>query len=236
MDFIELEISTGLLCDLVDTPHPTRVWGWDDGILELPAGATHFGMVTEGTIVLKDPRGEFALGARMFFAAPGACVIDGTGACGLVISRLDYQGLWQLGGPVEQTGRLCYIDGCSDTLLISPPRLGDPCLNHLHIPPGTSQTAHTHPSERIGIIVRGTGECRTPAGARTLTAGMAWRIPTGVRHSFHTTDSSLDVIAWHPDSDCGPTDSDHPMVSRTIVNGVSASRIDAIKTRRQEDQ
>src|SRR5262249_51232703 len=93
-----------------------------------------------------------------------------------------------------------------------------PCLNHLHIPPHTAQSAHTHPSERIGVILRGSGECRTGSGAvYPLASGMGWRIPTGSVHSFFTTDDSLDVIAWHPDSDFGPTDENHPMINRTIL-------------------
>ena len=35
----------------------------------------------------------------------------------------------------------------------------------------------------------------------------------------------MDVIAYHPDSDFGPQDEDHPMINRTIVDGVQASRI-----------
>ena len=95
--------------------------------------------------------------------------------------------------------------------------MGDPCLNHLHIPPHTNQTAHTHPSERVGVILRGSGECRTPGGTYPLGPGMGWRIPTGCLHSFHTGEESLDVIAWHPDSDFGPTDENHPMINRTII-------------------
>src|SRR5689334_20681830 len=113
MEFIAMEIRTGLLCDLADSPHPTRVCGLNGGILKLPGDATHFGMVTEGTMVLRDPRGDFQLGAGMFFVVPGACVVEGAAARGLLVSRLDYRGLWQLGGPIEASGRLGYIDGCS---------------------------------------------------------------------------------------------------------------------------
>src|SRR5262249_20099281 len=155
----------------------------------------------------------------------GECAVGGPESRGLVISRLGYRGLRQIGVPLEAEGRLRYIDGCTDTLLVCPPRLGEPCLNHLHIPPHTSQSPHTHPSQRIGVILRGRGECRTPDGVYPLTPGMGWRIPTGCLHSFFTEEESLDVVAWHPDSDFGPTDENHPMVSRTYVNGVSASKI-----------
>lgn len=40
----------------------------------------------------------------------------------------------------------------------------------------------------------------------------------------------MDVIAYHPDSDTGPTYDDQPMINRTIVDGVSAADIDEIRT------
>ena len=222
MDFVPLVLETGLLLDLSDDVFPTHVYGFHDDTLELPANATHYGMVTEGGGILHDRSDRFRLREGMFFVMPGACRLAAPGGRGLVISRLGYHGLRQVGGPIEAEGRLRYIDGCTDTLLVCPPRLGEPCLNHLHIPPHTAQTQHTHPSERIGVILRGRGECRVPSqdGADIvypLSPGMGWRIPTGAKHSFFTTDESLDVIAWHPDSDFGPTDGNHPMINRTIL-------------------
>ncbi len=114
------------------------------------------------------------------------------------------------------------VAGCDDVarisptpLLVCPPRLGVPCLNHLHIPPGTAQSFHVHPSARVGTIVRGAGRCLTDAGSRELAPGLGWIIPTGTRHAFRTTSSSLDVLAWHPGSHFGPTDENHPMLNRT---------------------
>lgn len=160
-----------------------------------------------------------------------------TGGAGLLIETPAYRGLTQIGGPLEDTGRLRYIDGCSDSLLICPARKGDPCLNHLHLPAGIDQTAHTHPSDRIGIILRGRGTCRTPMAAgdvevTCLEPGMFWYIPAGLVHSFHTAGDALDVLAWHPDSDFGPSHDEHPMINRTIVEGVSAAdpRHAAIRT------
>jgi len=219
LTFEPLIVSTGPVLDLGSDAFPTLVHGFKDGKLSLDAfgGSTHYGMVTHGTSTLQDAIGEHKLRAGMFFVCPGGCSIEAEGGAGIVITRLNYRGLWQLGGPVEEHGRLQYIDGCTDTLLASPPRMGEPCLNHLHIPPNTNQTPHTHPSVRIGVILRGAGECRTSDKVYPLTAGMAWYIPTGCLHSFYTQDSSLDVIAWHPDSDFGPTDENHPMVNRTII-------------------
>lgn len=216
--FVPLQLETGLLADLSGDEFPTTVWGFNDDALDLSPDATHYGMITEGGAILHDREDRFRLRAGMFFVAVGRCHLVAPGGRGLVISRLGYAGLRQVGGPVEEQGRLRYIDGCTDTLLVCPPRLGEPCLNHLHIPPGTAQSAHTHPSERIGVILRGAGECRTGDGqVWPLSPGMGWRIPTGSLHSFHTGDESLDVIAWHPDSDFGPTDADHPMLNRTFL-------------------
>jgi quercetin dioxygenase-like cupin family protein len=210
--FAPLIIRPGLLLDL----DPIRVWGWTDEPLTLPSGATAFGMVTTGRTRLHDAdAGPFGLGAGMFFVLPDGGVANG--GRGLAVTWSGYRGLRQIGGPLETAGRLRYIDGCSDTLLVCPPRLGDPCLNHLHIPPRTDQTPHTHPSVRIGVILRGTGECRTPEGVYPLRPGMGWYIPTGCLHSFFTRDEALDVIAWHPDSDFGPRDDDHPMLNRTQI-------------------
>jgi quercetin dioxygenase-like cupin family protein len=153
----------------------------------------------------------------MYFAAPGPVAIRG--GRGLSITAKECRGFFHIGGPIEETGRLRYIDGCTDSLLIPPVTLGDPCLNLLHIPPGTRQTEHTHPSVRVGLIVRGSGECVTPGGRFPLRPGLAFVIPEETLHSFHTSTDSLLVIAYHPDSDFGPTNERHPMINRTIVPG-----------------
>ncbi len=159
--------------------------------------------------------GTFPLASGMYFAAPGAAQLRG--GSGLVITAQQYRGFFHIGGPIEATGRLRYIDGCTDSLLIPPVTLGDPCLNLLHIPPGTHQSEHTHPSVRVGLIVGGFGECVTPGGRFPLQPGLAFVIPEETLHSFHTSTDSLLVIAYHPDSDFGPTHERHPMINRTIL-------------------
>jgi len=164
---------------------------------------------------------EARLGPGCYAVAPAWARIYG--GAGLLIYTSNYVGLPQVGGPVEARGRLRYIDGCSDTLLVCPPQRGEPCLNLLHLPAGIDQTAHTHPSDRIGIILHGEGECHTEGTVTPLLPGMFWYIPAGCVHSFHTTHSALDVLAWHPDSDFGPSHDEHPMVNRTIVDGLPAN-------------
>jgi hypothetical protein len=51
-------------------------------------------------------------------------------------------------------------------------------------------------------------------------------------HKFRTgPDSIMVVIAYHPDSDFGPEDQNHPMINRTIVQGVSAAQLTEIQTK-----
>ena len=210
--FLPFDLTASI--DLRDGPFPTAAAGWT-GSLELPDSGTHFGYVFAGPTAVSNSAGKFQLQTGMYFAVPGRVSVQG--GSGLAVSRVGFHGFFQVGGPIERTGRLRYIDGCTDSLLIPPVSLGDPCLNLLHIPPGTRQTAHTHPSVRVGLIVRGSGECVTPDGRSPLHPGLAFVIPAGSRHSFHTYEDELLVIAYHPDSDFGPTHECHPMVNRTII-------------------
>jgi len=138
-----------------------------------------------------------------------------------------------LGGPVERRGRLRYINQCSDTTLVQPVRRGDPCLNLLYFPPDIYQTAHTHPSDRIGVVVSGRGSCHV--GRENfkvpLNPGTIFHIEPECLHRFSTdAGEELRVIAYHPDSDCGPDDDNHAMINRTIVDGVAARNIPDIRT------
>jgi len=207
------EDCAGLLHDLSKDTFPSQFRRWL-GELALPPGATHFAFVERDTTIHFAGRTHAAV-AGMYLAVPGAARIEG--GRGIVASRLDYCGFFMLGGPVEELGRLRYIDGCTDSLLIPPVLFGDPCLNLLHIPPGTRQTRHTHPSFRSGLILSGSGECVTPEHSYPLSPGLAFIIPADSAHSFHTGDEALRVIAFHPESDFGPTNEKHPMVNRTII-------------------
>lgn len=196
-------------------------WRWEK------EGDSAYGYVVAATRLITSA-GVFHLRPGMYFAAPAPVAVRG--GSGLVIVRHGFRSLFSVGGPIEPTGRLRYIDGCTDTLLIGPPRAGDPCLNHLHFPPNIVQTMHTHPSVRIGCVARGRGECVTPSTRIPLRPGMCWHLPVDSPHCFYTYRESMDIVAWHPDSDTGPRDEDHPMINRTLVDGVSASQIDSIRT------
>lgn len=138
-------------------------------------------------------------------------------------------------GEVEEDGRLGYIDGCRDTVLHGPLVKGLPCLNALFMPAGIHQTSHTHPSTRAGIIFAGSGECHTPEGVHPLKPGDVFFLKAGGQHKFRTDlfggEVGMKLVAFHPDSDFGPTNEEHPMLNKTEVNGVSAKHLPEIQTK-----
>jgi quercetin dioxygenase-like cupin family protein len=224
-------IRSGLLAEHVDEQFTTLVFGFVPGeVCQLPEGHTHFGVVVDGQITLEYEGVSRLLYAGDFFSVKGAATVKGSGT-GITSSARGYEGLNVFGGPIERLGRLRYIDGCSDSLLVPPVRRGDPCLNFLHFPTDIVQTPHVHPSVRTGVVLRGEGVCVVPgADPIALRPGVTFVIPTNATHSFNTESSTMDVIAFHPDSDVGVTDDDHPMVNRTIVDGVSARYLNEIRT------
>jgi quercetin dioxygenase-like cupin family protein len=136
-------------------------------------------------------------------------------------TRIGFKGQNTLGGPIEKSGRLCYIDGCSDSLLVYPPRLGDPSLNVLYFPAGTNQTFHIHPSIRLGVVLEGEGYSNLKINDKEkeipLKKGDLFCIEERETHRFRTTNSSMVVIPYHPDGDWGPTDHNHSMLNRTYL-------------------
>lgn len=250
----------GLIMD--DSNHekyPIRYYNVINGIgLESKEDCSYYGFVYEGNIQLITPnRSDINVDKSMYFSVAGRFVINPECESKVVVIEVEhtkgvypinnYRAMFSVGGGVEEEGRLKYIDGCTDSLLIAPIKLGDPCLNHLHFPKEIEQTPHTHPSHRIGIVTKGNGLCVTPFGNLDLTEGMIFVIKewNGVdyrkgldgklyevgNHCFFTQDESMDVIAFHPDSDFGATDINHPMINRTIVDGISANSIDEIRTK-----
>lgn len=202
---------------------PTRLYCHiPNELTKLPGDGTHFGFVMSGNdnyVELSDGY-RYHLRDQSYFCIPGESTVEGSGQIEIV-TRIGYSGLLQVGGQIEPWGRLKYIDGCSDTLLVPPIRRGDPCLNALYFPPATSQTSHAHPSIRAGLVIGGEGVCKTPTGNHSLLPGYIFFLPPETWHSFHTgigqdmERAALKVVAYHPDSDTGPTDEDHPMLNRT---------------------
>jgi len=231
--FSSFELRTECLFDDSVSEFPTTLWAWSQGKtlrLDNTGADALFGYIHAGPADLRAEHNSYRLITGQYFCLSERLEI--TGGAGIVVRRIGFRGQNVIGGPIERTGRLRYIDGCTDSLLVPPVVVGAPCLNALYFPPGIDQTPHTHPSVRIGLIASGSGVCVLPNGTVPLIPGKAFVIRTGGVHSFRTgPESGMVVIAYHPDSDFGPHDEDHPMINRTIVDGVSASKLDDIKTR-----
>jgi quercetin dioxygenase-like cupin family protein len=164
-----------------------------------------------------------------YFQSSKGFVLNGSG---VIITRTNQSVPTKIGLQIEDEGRLKYIDGCKDSLLLSPEKKGYSCLNALYFPKDIDQTNHTHPSIRCGLVYKGQGTCITPSGEVELEEGNLWIIRTDQVHKFRTNkDQELIVIAYHPDSDFGPEDEFHPMLNRTIVNGISANKLKDIQTK-----
>ena len=213
----------------VDALFPTSVTTPMGSAVEVADGDTAFGFVYSGAAWSESAAFRQHLQAGMFFSAPGPATV--TGLQGFVCIRKGYRGLPIWGGPIEKLGRLKYIDGCSDTLLLAAPIKGDPCVNYLYIPPGVNQTAHTHPSVRVGCIIDGAGTCELAGKTIDLIPGEVFILPADELHSFHTAGRPLRVVIYHPDSDFGPTDEVHPMVNRTIVGAKSVAGDNEYRTK-----
>ncbi len=176
---------------------------------------TVYGVVVTGRATVRTAGIVAQLEAGSFFALPGPCEVDARESV-MIVERIGHRAIPCI-GRIENRGRLVYIDGCSDTILCAPARLGDPVLNHLHFPARTEQSIHVHPTRRLGVVVRGRGTAFGVGWTETLEPGVAFSIEEHERHAFRTQGESMDVVAFHPDSDWGPTDAAHPMLNRTYV-------------------
>ena len=194
------------------------VCGWSGGRQRFDRDGTDFIVVSEATTLVVS-HGRYPLPTGSYAVVPGAGWL--MGGAGLRVRESRHRGLFMVGGPVEAAGRLRYIDGCSDTVLVAPIVRGDPCLNFLHLPPGVVQTDHEHPSLRVGLVLRGAGICVVDrdGAVSELCPGTAFVLEPGIVHRFESQDAPLDIVAWHPDSEDGPTDDDHPMLNRTLKPG-----------------
>ncbi len=211
--------SHGILADLSTDMFPSRLIGHTKGETKFGEPFSHcFGFVISGTLSVKSKDSLFSLGPNMYFSLPGPVEISGDAHC-VVSQRIGYRGMPLLGGPLEESGRLCYIDNCMTSILISPARFGDPCFNLLTFPPQVEQSLHVHPSIRFGVVVSGEGHVVFGDGSKqALTVGSAFFIPPAFPHCFFSGKAGLRVVAYHPDSDFGPTDKFNPMLNRTYLS------------------
>jgi hypothetical protein len=212
----------GGFIDCTDTMYPTLILTLNPRelihLIKIEVLSTVYGFVSSGKLILPN---EYEVTDGQWFSYVTSIknreIVKSMNAEGFLVQRIGYRGQNIIGGPIEEKGRLCYIDGCSDTMLVYPPRMGDPVFNHLHFPEGIEQSFHTHPSIRAGHVARGHGYAELKTGRVELNEGTSFVLLEHELHRFVTTDSSMDIVAYHPDSDWGPTDQNHPMLNRSYI-------------------
>lgn len=226
----------GDVIDAYDTMYPSRLEVVGSSREFSSRTSSYYGCVVSGRARVSTPGLEATFEEGGFFGLPGPMAIEveavGAGGAGgargkaasmvVVIERVGYRALPTMGRS-EPVGRLSYIDGCSDSILVMPPRQGDPVYNHLHFPSGVKQAVHCHPTIRLGVVLGGNGHAYGPGAygsdgwEEPLETHAVFMLLPQEMHAFRTdkSGSSMDVIAYHPDSDWGPTDGAHPMLNRT---------------------
>ena len=205
--------------DMTDTMYPSVARKVKDSVYVTPQHSTTYGYVLKGVVDLGD---NYIAHQNQYFCihskSVSRFVVSGES---VFFSRIGFKGQNTIGGPLEKSGRLCYIDGCSDSLLIYPPRQGDPSLNALFFPSGIDQTFHIHPSIRLGVVVDGEGFSNVKVNGIEkevpLKVGDMFCIEERETHRFRTTTSHMTVVPYHPDGDWGPTDHNHTMLNRTYI-------------------
>lgn len=208
------------LFDRSDSMCPCRMIGFQGGTKSFSNVSSSFYLVVlSGEISLTYKNLSFSKLPKLSFSAcPGEMTVSGKGTA-IIIEKFGYRVPFQVGLIEETRGRLCYIDNASSSLLVSPARLGDPCLNLLTFPSRVIQTSHIHPTVRLGAVIWGSGECLWGEEKTKipLKPGITFCLPEAQVHSFNSGKDGLGVVAFHPDSDVGPTDFSHPMLSRTYL-------------------
>jgi mannose-6-phosphate isomerase-like protein (cupin superfamily) len=193
-------------------------------------GGACYGFVLSGGLAIDGGLGVILAG-HWFTTASGLRGSMTAHTLLLVVQKAGYIGM-DVVGKLEPHGRLKYIDGAMDSILFGPIKKGDPIINALYMTPGIHQTMHTHPSTRCGVIISGEAQAETRSGVHPLEPGMVFYLPANGWHKFRTDISKkpLTLFAFHPDSDFGPSDEDHPMLNRTMVGEKSAKDMPEIQT------
>lgn len=206
--------------DMTDTMYPSYAVKLHGGAFETTNHTTTYGYVLSGSVIFGPDIGVAEEGQyfSIWTKTPRQFTVTGEA---VFFCRIGYKGQNMIGGPLEESGRLCYIDGCSDSLLVYPPRQGDPSLNALYFPSGINQTFHIHPSVRLGVVADGEGFSNIMVNGEErempLRKGDLFCIEERELHRFRTTTSHMTVVPYHPDGDWGPTDHNHTMLNRTYI-------------------
>ena len=233
--FHAFPLSHGHLLSHKDEQFSADVFGWKNNTFnskdyEISDRSTSFGYVQNGWCKLYDHSTNlsFDLCKGMYFSFPNINRYtiepvnndDDEENLGIINVDNNYFGIFTIGGAIEKSGRLNYIDGTNTNLIIPPILHGDPCLNVLYLDKNLEQTPHTHPSFRSGFVINGEGKCNLPGinESHNFTPNTVFWIPKDLLHSFKSENNRLDVLTFHPDSEFGPNHQQHPMMNNTIFD------------------
>lgn len=115
---------------------------------------------------------------------------------------------------------LPYINGCSTESLLPPIRLGDPTMQLLYMPSGSSeQEEHIHSTCRVVYVLDGSAKCVHGIGSSkesiNITRGDVLLLEKMLPHHFVTDHNSLLCSPIHIWSSVGPSEQNHPMFNGT---------------------
>ena len=115
---------------------------------------------------------------------------------------------------------LPYINGCSTESLLPPVRLGDPTMQLLYMPAGSSeQEEHIHSTVRVVYILDGSGICVHELGKNqkeiSITKGDVLILEKMCPHHFVTEEEPLLCSPLHIWSSVGAVEQNHPMFNGT---------------------
>lgn len=137
---------------------------------------------------------------------------------GFVIELLNTSKLpMNQGGLVEEYGRFDYMPGIKTSILAHPPLDGYPALNYMNMEMQRLQEEHSHPSLRIGYILKGRCLCLTETCEHVLHEGNVFIIEPHERHAFQTLLSSVEIVTWHPSAQ-GPNASSNLLTTGTLLD------------------
>jgi quercetin dioxygenase-like cupin family protein len=96
------------------------------------------------------------------------------------------------GSSIEKAPKFQPFKGVEIKILGSKEKLS---LCYALIEPGAILIEHSHPSEQIGMCIRGTGELTSGGYILKTSPGTSWTIPANEKHSYRNTGSeTVEVI------------------------------------------
>lgn len=200
---------------------------WPLKLTKIESGENHAFDCTSGTYYIMLRNASFISDQAQFETVNAAFAVNQsfTIKCGSNSSAvvIEYQGLHLLESRYFvqdqlDMGNLSYMDGGTNTTAVNPGRLGDPVINYVHFPNGMYQTLHTHPSHRVGLVLKGNGEIELDNEEFfAINEGDVFFMQRNVLHNFICRHEDVVLFVFAPDSGTGPTDDVNPLKIRTYV-------------------